>query len=103
MTADSDIQVWLETVARTQPRVIVPYVKSNKDTTFRYQMRTVKDGKSGRSKVGQGGTVEVFAGVPVALGRMSVSYGPGDECFIDLTLFERAVPERNYHFECPKQ
>src|SRR5690606_37962077 len=103
MNADTDIQVWLETVARTQPSVIVPYVRSNQDATLRYRVRTVKEGKGGRSLVGQGGTVEVIAGVPKAVGRMSVSYGPQDQCSIDLTLVERAVPQRHYHFECPKQ
>lgn len=47
MTADADIQVWLETVARTQPGVIVPYVRSAEDTTLRYRLHTVRQGVGG--------------------------------------------------------
>ncbi|WP_353150143.1 curli-like amyloid fiber formation chaperone CsgH [Pollutimonas bauzanensis] len=102
MTADSDIQVWLETYAKTQPVVIVPYVKSSENVTLRYKVRTVKEGSGGKSVMGQGGVVSVSANVPAALSRMSLSRSPTDVCHIDLVLSESGVADRNYHFDCPR-
>ena len=101
MVGDSDIQVWLETIARSKPAVIVPYVRSSADTTLRYKMRTVKQSDSGKSVIGQGGVVTVLADVPAALSRMSLSRSPNDECEIDLVLSEAGVADRSYHFKCP--
>ncbi|HUG58058.1 MAG TPA: curli-like amyloid fiber formation chaperone CsgH [Candidimonas sp.] len=102
MTADSDIQVWLETFSKTQPVVIVPYVKSTENVTLRYKVRTVKEGNGGKSVMGQGGVVSITANVPAALSRMSLSRSPNDECQIDLVLSEAGYADRKYHFDCPK-
>lgn len=102
MTADGDIQVWLETYAKTQPVIIVPYVKSSENVTLRYKVRTVKESSSGKSVVGQGGVVSVSANIPAALSRMSLSRSPTDVCHIDLVLSENGVADRNYHFDCPR-
>ncbi len=101
MTADNDIQVWLETFAKTQPTVIVPYVKSSENTTLRYKVRTIKEGDSGKSVMGQGGVVSTVANTPVALSRMSLNRSPNDQCTIDLVLSESGSPDRSYHFDCP--
>lgn len=101
MTADSDIQVWLETFAKTQPSVIVPYIRTNENMTLRYKVRTVKKGNGGKSVIGQGGVVTVLANVPAALSRMSLSRSPDDECEIDLVLSESGSADRSYHFKCP--
>lgn len=101
MTADSDIQVWLETFAKTQPVVVVPYVKSTVDITLRYKLRTVKQGNGGKSIVGQGGVVAITANVPAALSRMSLNRSPNDDCQIDLVLSEAGSADKNYRFDCP--
>ncbi|MFW7342697.1 curli-like amyloid fiber formation chaperone CsgH [Pollutimonas sp. H1-120] len=102
MNADADIQVWLETMARTQPVVIIPYVQSTENKTLGYRLRAVKDGPGGRSVLGQGGTLQVPADTPTALGRMSLNYSARDACSIDLTLNENGEAQRNYHFACPE-
>lgn len=101
MLGDSDIQVWLETFAKSQPAVVVPYVRSSTDATLRYKLRTVKIGSNGKSVIGQGGVVTVVANVPAALSHMSLSRSPNDECEIDLVLSEAGLADRNYHFKCP--
>lgn len=101
MNADADIQVWLETLSRTRPGVIVPYVMSTEQKQLRYQIRAVKSGKSGNSTLGQGGTVTLVPDVPKALSRMSISHATGDTCRIDLTLTEAGKQDRNYQFACP--
>lgn len=101
MTSDSDIQVWLETFAKTQPVVIVPYVRSSVDITLRYKLRTVKQGTAGKSIVGHAGVVAVAADVPAALSRMWLSRSAGDACEIDLVLSVAGSADRNYHFDCP--
>ncbi|SHI36688.1 curli-like amyloid fiber formation chaperone CsgH [Pollutimonas bauzanensis] len=102
MAADSDIQVWLETFAKTQPAVIVPYVKSTENMTLRYKVRAVRQGSGGKSVLGQGGVVTIVANVPAALSRMSLNRSPADDCQIDLILTESGAGERRYHFDCPK-
>lgn len=102
MDAGADLQVWLETFySKTQPAFIVPYVRSKEDTHLTYRLNTVKVGRSGRSELKQSGSVEVQAGVPVAIVRMSVTRDAGDECQIDLYLQEAQSGEKEYHFECP--
>lgn len=101
MIADNDIQVWLETFARTQPTVIVPYVKSSENLTLRYKVRTTREGDGGKSVMGQGGIVSTVANIPVALSRLSLNRSPNDQCKIDLVLSRPGSADRNYHFECP--
>ena len=101
MNVDTNIQVWLETVAQTPPGIIVPYVRTVKDETLRYQVRAVRTGPSGRSTLTQGGTIQTRGGIAAALGRMSVSRQPNDDCNIDVVLSEDNAGDRNYHFACP--
>jgi curli production protein len=101
MNADSDIQVWLETVSRTQPSIIIPYVKSRHETTLRYKLRTIQQGSGGRAVIGQGGTIAVLADVPAPLMKMSLNRGANDTCNIRLVLSEVGNEDRNYEFDCP--
>ncbi len=101
MNGDADIQVWLEQMTQTQPSMIVPYVESDRGRTLRYLVQTVNIGATGRAMMSQGGTIRLEAGVPTALGRMSVTRAPENNCFVELFLREAGAPERKYHFECP--
>ncbi|MGB6104715.1 MAG: curli-like amyloid fiber formation chaperone CsgH [Pusillimonas sp.] len=101
MNADTDIQVWLEAFSRPPPGIIIPYVKTARDRTLRYRVLAVKDGAAGRATFSQSGIVDLRAGVPAALGRLSVNHGPRDECHIALTLSEPGANVLNYHFACP--
>lgn len=101
MNADADIQVWLETLTRTQPGVIIPYVMSSEQKRLRYQIRTVKSGKGGNATLGQGGTVTLKPDVPTALSRMAISRSENDTCRIDLVITETGQKDRNYQFACP--
>lgn len=103
MNADSDIQVWMERLGQAQPAVMVPYVQSTKSRNLRYKLRAVKTGREGRSMIGQGGSVHVLAGQPVPLGRMSIRYGPQDECTIDVVLYEQGQETQYFDFSCPEK
>ena len=100
MNADSDIQVWLETFSRTQPSIIVPYVKSSHDTTLRYKLRATQESNGGRAVIGQGGTVAVLADVPAPLMKMSLNRNAHDTCRINLTVSEAGNRDRKYEFDC---
>lgn len=104
--ADADIQVWLETDARTQPSVIVPYVRSALDNAVRYKVRAVRDNPGGHSEISQSGTVRLQADTPAALGRMSLSRTAGDSCYVELILQPINSPHKaetplNYRLPCP--
>ncbi|MGB3290712.1 MAG: curli-like amyloid fiber formation chaperone CsgH [Burkholderiaceae bacterium] len=102
MNADADIQVWLETMNRSQAAVVVPYVQSTRDRTLVYAIRAIKDGPGGHSVLSQGGTLRITANVPTALGRMTFSRHAGDDCNIDLKLNEDGKEARSYRYACPE-
>lgn len=101
MNADTNIQVWLETAAQSPPGIIIPYVRTAEDEKLHYQVRAVRTGPSGRSTLSQGGVIQTRAGIAAALGSMSVSRQPNDECKVDVVLSEHNTGYRNYHFACP--
>ncbi|HUH60082.1 MAG TPA: hypothetical protein VL001_08385 [Candidimonas sp.] len=100
MNADSDIQVWLETVSRTQPSIIIPYVKSGRDKTLRYKLRTTQESNGGRAVIGQGGMIALVADVPAPLVEMSLNRRVDDTCSINLILSEAGQEDRTYEFDC---
>lgn len=102
MNADADIQVWLETVARTQPTIIVPYLRSSEAVTMRYRLHTVRTSQDGRSELTQSGTVQARPREATPLSRLSVSRQANDECRIDLVLSSPKTQEKRYSFECPE-
>ena len=101
MNADADIQVWLETAARTNPEIIVPYVQATGNKILQYSVRTVREGAHGRSDMAQSGAVTVQANVATPLVRMSVTRGKQDYCHIEIVISEGHAAGRDYHFECP--
>ena len=102
MIADADMNVWLETLSASQPSVIVPYVQSAADRRVTYRVKVIKEGKSGRSEISQGGSVFMQASRATALGRMSMSVGEQDNCRIEVTLTEAGKPAGEYQFDCPR-
>lgn len=106
MTSDADIQVWLETEQRTQTQVIVPYIQSEQANTLRYTVDTVRQAPQGQSVMRQSGTVALGAGKAVALGRISLSRSPDDNCKVTLTLsaYTRDVKDSTtiWHLQCPE-
>jgi len=102
MIGDSDIQVWLETQAATQPGVIVPYVQSAVDKRLSFRVRVIREGRSGRSEISQGGSIFTAAAQATPLGKMSLNVKDGDICEIELTLTEAGKPTDMYRFDCPR-
>ncbi|NLC35031.1 MAG: hypothetical protein GX772_01050, partial [Alcaligenaceae bacterium] len=84
--ADSDVQVWLDTVERTRPGIVVPYVQSERAQSLRYRVRVVQDGNNGRAVIGQSGAISLFPNTPAALSQFSLSREPGAQCKIEITL-----------------
>ena len=101
MSADLNLQVWLETAARTNPSVIVPYLQSSENRTLRYRLHTVKKGRQGRTELTQAGTVTAQANVATPLVRMSVTRSAQDECHIEIVISDGQQLEKTYSFECP--
>ncbi len=101
MIADSDVQVWLDTVARTQPPVVVPYVVSDSPRSVRYRIRAIRTGSAGRSIIGQTGALVLSADVPAALSTLSMSGAPGENCQIEVLITSGGMQERRFVFECP--
>src|SRR5690554_4024349 len=101
MNADSDILVWLERLGHAQPAVIVPYVRSTSARQLRYRLKATKTGRNGRSVIGQGGNLQVVAGQSAPLGKMTITYGPDDECQVDVILYETGQEYARFELECP--
>ncbi|MBB5214322.1 curli-like amyloid fiber formation chaperone CsgH [Parapusillimonas granuli] len=102
ITADSDIQAWLEAASRAQPSLIVPYVRSGHQATLRYRVEASKEGRSGKSVLKQGGSVTIYPGQAVNLGTMSLTREAGDVCSVVLSLYEKEKIVGNYRFDCPQ-
>lgn len=102
MIADINLQVWLETDANTHPATLIPYVQTTKDATLQYQLYAIKTGRSGTSRVGQSGTVNVPASQPTALSKLSLSTTKSDACQIEVILTRSGVKLGTYHFDCPE-
>ena len=100
MDADADIQVWLEAVSRPPPSIVVPYVKTDADTTLRYKVMVVKQGDKGKSMISQAGKAWAQANVPLPLAHVSVSQNPDESCYIDLLLSITGRADLNYRFPC---
>jgi hypothetical protein len=100
MISDSDIQLWLETEARTQPAVIVPYVRSESSTELRYSIGLEAQGDAGSSRMSQGGKVRLQGGVAQALGRLQVSLEGVQECTVHIALAQYGQPKSTYDFPC---
>lgn len=99
MNADTDLQVWLETQSHVNPEVIVPYVQSNHQTQLRYLLRTTLSQNGSRSRISQGGALDVPADTAVALPRLSIT-PPNGDCRIELILTEKMGSEKHYEFDC---
>lgn len=102
ITADVNLQVWLDTVPGTRPRVVIPYVQSRDSNSVQYQLSAVKQGRGGSSTIRQSGDVQLQANRPTALTRFSLSVGKQDQCRIELILFTNGKPAGTYQFECPR-
>lgn len=102
MAADTNLQVWLDTLPGTQPSVIIPYVQSHEDGTVQYQLSAIKQGLSGISTISQSGGVRLKANTPTALTRFSLSVGAQDQCKVELVLFANGNPAGTYKFACPR-
>ena len=101
MVSDSDIKVWLDMVERVQPAVIVPYVQSEHAETVRYRVRVQQEGSGGKTVIGQAGAVQLLAGIPAPLSRLSMTRDPDAVCDIEITLTRNYMKEENYRFKCP--
>ncbi|MER1968144.1 curli-like amyloid fiber formation chaperone CsgH [Castellaniella sp. GW247-6E4] len=101
MDTDANLRAWLETIDGSQPAIVIPHIQTEHDTTLRYRVTARRDGPDGRTVVGQGGTVNLTGGVPAALGRVSLNYGPEDSCGIELTVYGVGAFSQAFHFECP--
>ena len=101
MMVDDNIQVWLETDARTG-NLITPYVQSTQPRTLQYKVRAMKEGPGGRSQVSQIGRVDIKDTRPVALGRFGMSMPGADQCRIELSLLESGELLATYILPCPE-
>jgi len=101
MDTDAPLRAWLETLDASQPAIIIPHIQTERDATLRYRITARRDGPDGKTVVGQGATVRLTGGVPAALGRISLRYGPKDSCGIDLTIYGVGSFSQAFHFECP--
>jgi hypothetical protein len=102
MAANVNLQVWLTTVPDTRPAVVIPYVRSPRDSRLRYRVNVSKRGPGGSSTIGQGGDVQARADQPTPLSQFSVDVGARDQCHIEITLLADGQPAGTYHFDCPR-
>lgn len=102
MMADTQMQVWLDTVGGTTPTVVVPYVQTDQDAHLTYRVNVVKSGTSGFSRINQSGTVTAKAGTPKEMSRLSVGAQEGDDCHIEIEMLEAGQVRASFRFKCPR-
>jgi hypothetical protein len=100
VSLDTDLQVWLETLAQTSPALIVPYVQSETARTLQFRWEAVRQGPQGTSRVRQRGTLMLQAGLPAALGRLQMTGSGDDVCRLEIELSESGRAPRHYQFPC---
>lgn len=100
MSMDTDIQVWLETLAQTSPALIVPYVQSDTARTLQFRWEAVQQGSQGTARIRQRGTLMLQAGQPMALGRLQLARMDDDVCRLEVELSESGQAPRHYQFPC---
>jgi hypothetical protein len=101
VSADTDIQVWLDAATHASPARIVPHVQSATARTVQFQWEAVREGPQGVSRISQRGTLALQAGQPATLGVLQMSRAPDDACRVDIALSEIGQPPRHYRFPCP--
>jgi hypothetical protein len=102
MIADVQMQVWLDTLPGSVPAVVVPYVRTDRDSRLAYRIQLVKAGPSGSSSIVQSGAVNAAAGTPRELSKVSVASQPGGACHIEIEMRESANERRVFRFDCPR-
>ena len=106
MNADADLQVWLETIANTHPRMIVPYVQSTGSGSLHYEVRLIRHGSQGNATITQDRTVNVLADTPTPLASMSINSEADDDCIIVFKVIEASGTTTRagtlYQFSCPR-
>lgn len=100
MMGDADIQLWLETEARTQSTVIVPYVRSTTGAEVRYVIALDAQSSAGRSRMSQGGKMTLESGKAHALGKLEVNLNGVKDCLLKVALTQYGVMPTTYDFSC---
>jgi hypothetical protein len=99
---NADLQVWFETQVEAGKVLLVPYVKTAKDTHGRYSLLVTKSGPNGNSRISQSGEMDTAAARPRALSRLTLDVRKEDQCRIELTLKQGAEVLGTYDFDCPR-
>lgn len=100
MLADSDIQVWLDTQHAATQAVIVPYVQSAIDARLQYRISLVQRSGGNTSQVSQQGVVELTAGQPARISRLTVNATPDGSCNLDIVLRDQGNELARFNFDC---
>lgn len=102
MISDAAIEAWLDTNSHVRPSIVTPYVQSPVDMTLQYRLHVRREGRSGKSTITQGGTVNAPAQTPAALGNFAISVAQDDQCTVTLTLSDAGLKVGEYQFDCPR-
>lgn len=94
------LQVWLDTQLELGQTLLVPYMKNINDIQVDYSISLSMSGKSGTSRIKQGGKVDALAAEPTALSRMRIRLQKEDACHIELVLRSGGKELGTYHFDC---
>ena len=96
------LQVWIDTRSEPGQTVLTPYIKSAQAIQVDYSMSLSMNGKSGKSRINQGGKVNAAAATPTALSRMRIHLRQEDACDIELVLRNGGKELGTYHFDCQR-
>lgn len=99
MTVQPDFRLWADVSAEQHLWTVTPRIAAPAGRQLRYEINAVKSGKSGRSQTRQSGQVLSSAESSVVLASLSLGIVPGDDCDIDIRLFDGAnlVGEMKLH------
>lgn len=103
MVADTDLQVWLDSRAVAAQVVMIPYVRSARDTQIIYSMNVIQNKGGNTARISQKGKVSAAAAADTALTRVALSMQKEGECRVELVVSEEGKDAATYHFDCAPQ
>lgn len=83
----SEIKTWIEMREVDQKLVVMPQVKASGDMQLRYELISIKGGKSGKSSTNQSGKISVLANQISKLSTLVLGVGETDGAQFTLKVY----------------
>ena len=100
MDVDMNFQVWLDMQNSGRKTIVIPYVRSPRDTRVNFRFDVIQSGAGGTSRISQSGRVSTTAAKPEALARVELGAQTDQQCRVEVALREGEKEIGAYKFDC---